>query len=528
METASNTHEHFGRHTDATIDEFAREITARISELQSAEHVSSSSTISALQPDFSDTRLNEQGVALTAYADFLRDAVLPHAVNVGHPRCIGHMTSPLPAFHAQLSRLVTALNQNVVKVETSKVATLIERQVLAILHRVVYERESAFYEPLVSRPSSVLGIVTSGGSLSNVTALWLARNRALGMEEGHGMLEGLRRRGYDDAVIVGSRLTHYSLRKAASLLGLGTNNVLTVDLDDRGTMDVSALDEVLEACERQRRLVIAVVGVAGTTETGSVDDLTAIGSRAQARGIHFHVDAAWGGPLAFSARHRGLLGGIHSADTVSICGHKQLYLPQGISALLCADPNALGTIRVGARYQAREGSFDLGAHSAEGSRAAMALYLHAALRLLGRRGYERLIDAGIDCARSFAAMIDGDPCFELLESPRTNIVVYRFVPAAVRALSPEQRLVHHDAVNAINQTIQQRQFAAGKSLISRTTLTHGRYGRHPTVVLRAALANPHTDRTALREVLEEQRSLGEALSSSASLEGSPVLHRSAS
>ncbi|TCI20171.1 pyridoxal-dependent decarboxylase, partial [Exiguobacterium sp. SL-9] len=113
----------------------------------------------------------------------------------------------------------------------------------------------------------------------------------------------------------------------------------------------------------------AVVGVAGTTETGNVDPLRTIGEICQKEQYHFHVDAAWGGATLMSSTYRHLLDGIELADSVTIDAHKQMYIPMGAGMVLFKDPHAMNAIEHHAQYILRKGSKDLGSHTLEGSRS---------------------------------------------------------------------------------------------------------------------------------------------------------------
>jgi glutamate decarboxylase len=206
---------------------------------------------------------------------------------------------------------------------------------------------------------------------------------------------------------------------------LGAENILKLRLNSSGSLDTDALTETILRCKEEKRLIVAIVGIAGATETGQVDDLPFMAAAAKEHDIHFHVDAAWGGPLLFSEKHKDILKGIEMADSVTICGHKQLYLPQGISIMLCRDPEMIYHIKANARYQARSESFDLGKHSPEGSRPAVCSYLHAGLHMIGKQGYAWLMDEGIRKTKYFADLIKKHPAFELIEEPRINILVYR-------------------------------------------------------------------------------------------------------
>lgn len=516
--------EYFARVPGEALAAFRAGIEACIEAHRSADRITSARGMDDLRDQFRASDIPELPCDPERYARFLRDDVIPHVVNVSDPRYVGHMTSALPGFLPHLSQLLTTLNQNNVKVETSKVLTLIERQTLAMMHRLVFELPAAFYETHVQNRESNLGIIASCGTLANITAMWIARNKALQSSDefmglqSEGFVNALRHYGYRDAVIIGSELMHYSMDKLGSLLGLGAENIIKIgagvpgSAGTPGTIDVAALESTIAACRAEGRLVVAIVGIAGTTETGAVDDLPALAAVSEKHGIHFHVDAAWSGPILFSDRYRHILRGIERADTVTICGHKQLYLPQGISMVLCRDPKVIYHIKAMARYQARAESYDLGKHSPEGSRPAMSLYLHAGLSLLGKQGYAFLIDEGIRKAARFARMLEAYDAFELIEEPQTNIVVYRYIPAELRAKKQAGSFTKEDqyVINCINEVLQDQEFLRGQGFISRTTLAHSRYGqREPIVVLRAVLANPLTTEDDLRAVLEDQVRTGD-------------------
>jgi glutamate decarboxylase len=224
-------------------------------------------------------------------------------------------------------------------------------------------------------------------------------------------------------------------------------------------------------------------------------------------GCHFHVDAAWGGPTLFSNRHRNLLDGIARADSVTMDAHKQLYVPMGAGMVLFKDPTALSSIEHHAAYILRHGSKDLGSHTLEGSRPGKAMLVHAGLSIIGRKGYELLIDLGIERARTFADMVRRHPDFELTSDPELNIMTYRYCPQAVQrklALAAEERRAQiNDLLDQINLLLQKHQREAGKTFVSRTRLRVSHHGRELTV-LRVVLANPLTTDEILGNVLEEQ------------------------
>jgi glutamate decarboxylase len=498
---------------------------ARVDEIVGAylrdESTSSLGGLDGLADGFMDTGLAPRPRDPDEYLDFLDEQVVPHTMRVASPKFIGHMTSSLPFFFRPLIRLMTALNQNVVKTETSKALTFYERQALARLHRLIYGFSQEFYDRHVQDHAGTLGIITSGGTIANVTALACARNRRLGPEgafrgvDAVGLPAALAHYGLRGATVIGSAQMHYSFEKGMGLMGLGTDDLVRVPTHGDGRVDLALMRAAAERCRAEGRAVLALVGVAGSTDSGCVDDLNAVADLAQEFGAHFHVDAAWGGPTVFSERHRGILDGIERADTVTFDGHKQLYLPMGIGMVFLRDPTMAREIEKHAAYTARAGSADLGQRSLEGSRPAMSLLLHAALELIGHHGYGFLIDEGIAKARHLAESVRARPDFQLLCEPQLNVVLYRYLPEAWRGdvaagtLSPEG--VSH--VDEFNRTLQRVQCERGRTFISRTTTAATIYGSDvPVVALRAVLANPLTTTADIDLVLDDQAALGAELS----------------
>jgi len=460
---------------------------------------------------FTSSRITEFPITLEEYYKKLNADVLPYVINTAAPTFIGHMTSALPDFVHDLSKLISQLNQNLVKLETGKSLIFLEREALAILHRCFYEYPDTFYEANAQQVNMNLGLITTGGTTANVMALLTARNKALfGGEEDpsrRSIYALLREKGYDDMTILGSRLMHYSMQKATSVLGLGIDTITYVDTDREGSLDLQDLMHKVEECRRKKVLVLAIVGIAGATETGRIEPLDAMGDLANSCDIHFHVDAAWGGTAILSEKHRTKLRGIHKADSITFCGHKQLYLPQGISVCLFKDPRQAQYGATTATYQAAADTYDVGRFTLEGSRSAISLCLHAALRLIGKKGYELLVDSGIEQARFFADVVKSTEGFELVGSPELNIVNYRYVPAAFRGKAQSGTLSDEDnrKINYINGKIQETQFYKGKTFVSKTTLLSTKYGKgKKIVVFRVVLSNPLTTQADICSVLEDQ------------------------
>ena len=470
-----------------------------------------------LQKDFSDSLIPEKPIFVSDQADFLMDKLVAQSVHTASPSFIGHMTSALPYFMLPLSRIMMALNQNLVKIETSKAFTPMERQVLGMIHRLIYQRDDGFYKKWMHEPGHSLGSFCSGGTIANITALWVARNCRFDKDPKNGFMGiqraglfgALQHYGYNGAAVLVSERGHYSLGKAADVLGIGRDFLVCIKADARNKIDLQQLRDKVAELKANKIAIIGMVGVAGTSETGSVDPLDEMADLAEEIGCHFHVDAAWGGPTLFSKKYAHILKGIERADSVTIDAHKQMYVPMGAGMVIFKSPSLVSSIEHHADYIIRKGSRDLGAYTLEGSRPGIAMLLHSGLKIIGRSGYEILIEQGIEKARDFARMIEAEADFELVTEPELNILTYRYVPTFVKEklanATPAEIDQIHEVLNRLTKRIQKNQRARGKSFVSRTTLTPVAWDRRRTIVFRVVLANPLTSHEILQDVLAEQR-----------------------
>ncbi len=477
-----------------------------------------------LSDGFVDTQINkypEQKLADVITGVF--DNIAPHAVNVASPYFIGHMTAAIPYFMVHLKAIVAALNQNVVKVETSKVLSILEKQVIAKIHRLIFNCSDEFYNEHVQSAETSMGSFVDGGTTANLTALWVARNNALGPKEGFdgvetsGLPAAYNAYDIDRCVVLVSKRAHYSFRKAGGILGIGHENIIPVDIDDNNKIKSNHLQELIDQLKADGRThILCVVGIAGTTETGNVDPLVEIGHICKREKIHFHADAAWGGPTIMSEKYRFLMAGIEHADSVTIDGHKQFYMPMSCGMIFFKDPKSLDSISYHANYVIRRGSVDLGIKTLAGSREASSLILDSALKIMGSRGYGMLIEHGIELAANFAEEIRLRECFQLVTAPELNILTYRLLPKEyadeIRSNPQEARLLEiREELNDLNRAIQQAQREAGNSFVSRTVLDkRDLLPENPIgsiVVLRSVLMNPLTTIEILRDILDEQEDL---------------------
>ncbi|WP_394239737.1 pyridoxal-dependent aspartate 1-decarboxylase PanP [Vibrio astriarenae] len=502
---------------DSTLTQIEAKLSHNLNHFLREHIVAEEKPLREIEKDFSNPAIPEQPQFVSDHTQHLLDTLVSHSVHTSSPSFIGHMTSALPYFLMPLSKIMIALNQNLVKIETSKAFTPLERQVLGMLHRLIYSKKESFYSQWMHSANHSLGAFCSGGTIANITALWVARNNALKAEgdfsgvEKEGLFAAMMHHGYKGLAILVSERGHYSLKKAADVLGIGQKGLVAVKTDSNNRIVPEALKEKIVELKQQGIKPFAVVGVAGTTETGNIDPLRAIAEICAQEECHFHVDAAWGGATLMSNNHRHLLDGIELADSVTIDAHKQLYIPMGAGMVLFRSPEAMKSIEHHAQYILRKGSKDLGSHTLEGSRSGMAMLVYAAMHIISRPGYEMLIDQGIEKADYFANLIQQQADFELISQPELCLLTYRYVPKNVREAlklaSPEQQDKIHQLLNELTKFIQKRQRETGRSFVSRTQLNPIQWALRDTIVFRVVLANPLTSKDVLTKVLEEQRQI---------------------
>ena len=507
-------------HKDSKLAQIEQHLSDNIMDFLSQHVVTKKTSLEEIEKDFSQAGVPESPEFVSAHAESLLEKLVAHSVNTYSPTFIGHMTSALPYFHLPLAKLLVGLNQNLVKIETSKAFTPLERQVLGMMHNLIFDEPEAFYEAHLHSAKHALGAFCSGGTIANITALWVARNKLLGPGPGFsgvakaGLASAYRHYGINNLGVICSKRGHYSLSKAVDALGLGREQLLTLPCPAQTLRPEDALKAGLEY-QAQGNKVLAIVGIGGTTETGHVDPLDELADVAKELGCWFHVDAAWGGATLFSSNNRSKLHGISRADSVTMDAHKQMYVPMGAGMAIFKNPEDANAVRHHAQYILREGSKDLGATTLEGSRNGMAMMVYSTLHILGRRGYELIIDQNIEKAQTFARMITTHPQFMLTTSPTLSLLTYRVCPASVQhalqTVDPKQRDQLNQKLDQLVVAVQKAQREAGKSFVSRTRLECETLGGKAITVFRVVLANPLTTEQDLTNILEEQAALAQKM-----------------
>ena len=237
---------------DSTLSKIEKHLSENLMGFLGDHIVAREKPLQEIERDFDRSQIPEEPQFVSDHTEFLLDKLVAHSVHTASPRFIGHMTSALPYFLLPLAKLMVGLNQNLVKIETSKAFTPLERNVIGMLHHLVYREEAAFYNRWMHSAQHSLGAFCSGGTIANMTALWVARNRLLqadgnfGGIAADGIAAGLQHYGYSRLTVVVSERGHYSLSKAADVLGIGRRNLVSVPTDSNNRIRI---DKLRETCE---------------------------------------------------------------------------------------------------------------------------------------------------------------------------------------------------------------------------------------------------------------------------------------
>jgi glutamate decarboxylase len=495
-------------------------------------------TLPELAQIFDQTSTPEDPHLIRDVLQEIKDKVTVHSVKVGSPHYIGHMTSAIPYFMIFLEIIIAALNQNQVKIETAKASSFVERELIAWMHRIIFNRDEKFYRKNIQNPRIALGNVTSGGTMSNLTALMVARERAFPADKNFpgirkaGVEGALNYYGYSRMVILVSRRGHYSIRKSANLLGLGEKNVINIPVDIYNRINIKALRRNIHSIKRsdlergKKTKIMSIIGVAGTTETGNIDNLMELGDIAREEGAYFHVDAAWGGSALIVNEYRSLFRGIEKADSVSVDAHKLLYCPMAMGIIIFRNEKDLDHLKTISQYVNRPDSVDTGRFTIEGSRPFACLKPWASLKIIGRDGYRLLFGQAREATFTFKRILEESGNFEILNYPELFILNYRLVPQHImeklnewverkKTLSNRDDIKNltkkirkiNSVLNNLNVLLQKSIRQDDTTFVSRTTLESTKYRPQRIVVLRAVLINPLINKDILKKIVSTQNNI---------------------
>ena len=451
--------------------------------------------------------------------------------NLNHPRCVGHQVpAPLPLV-GLFDAVTTMTNQVQGVYEMGPWGIAAERAVIQQVGKQIGYQDEEFG-----------GLVTSGGSLGNLTALLAARNEAcpwiwnegnrpcesseqwLDSDSRGGMSQRAQHASRPDVtspparsvnrsqmpVLIVQGDAHYCIDRAAGVMGIGQSQVMRVPLDGHRRMDVAVLEQMLTDLTEQQVPIIAVVAVACTTAVGAFDPLETIADVCERHQVWLHVDAAHGGAVCLSQKHRHLVKGLERADSVVFDAHKMMFVPAVCALVFYRNKkNRFRAFEQKAPYlfdpSAPDMSeYDNGVVTFECTKRSAALGLWGALSIFGFELFEQLVDRVFLVAQHLFHLLGDAKEFEVVEAPQANIVVFRYFPEGVQS---EENLASDECklkVSQLQLRLRRAMLESGFGYLTQTAL-------HDHIYLRCTIMNPLTDESHLAELIAELRRLGPSL-----------------
>ncbi|MEO8533877.1 MAG: aspartate aminotransferase family protein [Flavobacterium sp.] len=427
--------------------------------------------------DSIDIEDNYEGKSLDYVLDELKDIYLKDCIHFHDPKYIAHLNCPILTPTLVAEAFISSLNSSMDTWDQSTGATFIE------LKLVEWTIEKLGY------PKKADGIFTSGGTQSNMMGLLLARDHYVKKHyDIDPKMDGLPADASKFRVLC-SEVSHFSLKKNLSLLGLGQNAVVPVAVDADFRMNIHALRKVIQQQKDLGNIPIAIVGTAGTTDFGSIDPLAEIAAISQENQLWFHVDAAYGGGLLISEKHKNKLNGIELSDSVTIDYHKTFYQPVSSSGFFMRDKSYVDYIKYHADYlnskeQEDEGIPNMVKKSIQTTRRFDALKLWFTLRIIGTEGLSTYMEKAIDNALFTANLLRNRTDFELIHHPEISTIVFRYTP-----WNADER-----PFCGLNSYIRKAIFNEGKAIITSTKV-------YNEVFLKFTLLNPLTTPADIEEII---------------------------
>jgi aromatic-L-amino-acid decarboxylase len=411
-----------------------------------------------------------------AILDEFARSIGPYPFGNGHPRFWGWINSPPAVMGIFADQLAAAMNPSVAG--GNHAAVHVERQVIR------------WFAEILGLPAPTMGLLVSGGSMANLTALAAARHAKAGFDvRVRGMQSGDQR-----LVVYMSEEGHGCIRKAAEMLGIGGDWLRVIPVNERSEMRVDVLTQTIDRDLQDGYRPMAVVASAGTVNTGAIDDLDAIARVCRDRDIWFHVDGAYGASARLSSRYRVRLAPLALADSIALDPHKWLYVPVEAGLVLVRDGAHLRSafslvppyLRTDGDPHGVGGPPWFSEFGFQQSRGFRALKVWMALKYYGTSGYARALDHDLDLASYLADRVSRDSDLKLMAPPSLSVVCFRVEPAGVGG---------DEQLNVLNKAVLERLQLSGRAFLSSTVL-NGRF------VLRACIVNPLSGQRDVDAMLE--------------------------
>jgi aromatic-L-amino-acid decarboxylase len=435
-------------------------------------HTSSSEIRSGLDP-----KLPIQGTDFDSLLKVFRDTIVPFSRQNAHPRMFGYVQSPGTPMAAFADMLASTLNANLTIWRSAPAPVELERLTIDWICQIL------------GFPAGAGGLFVSGGSMANLAALAAARQTKT------ASLGRLR--------MYASTATHFSIAKAAALLGIGRENVQQVAVDERFRIQKNDLVAKVTADIEAGYVPFCIIGNAGTVDTGAVDPLREIREVADRFQLWMHVDGSYGafGILAESAKK--LFAGMEQADSIALDPHKWLYLPVDVGCVIYRDPeSARATFAHDAEYTRMFGeeadeAFVCWDYGPELSRRFRALKVWMLLKGAGLDRLSKAIESNLACARHLEAMVQASDDFEMVAPVELSIFCFRHLPVQLKNKSAK-------TIDDFNQRLLVALQRDGSSYLSNAALT-GRFA------LRGCVLNYQTTFRDMEILLDDLRRVARSL-----------------
>jgi aromatic-L-amino-acid/L-tryptophan decarboxylase len=436
--------------------------------------------------------LPDEGVDFDRLLTTFNDVIVAMSRHNGHPRMFGYVQAPGTAIAAFADLLASTLNANLTAWRSAPAAVEIERLTIDWIKQILGVSGHA------------AGLFVSGGSMANLAALATARRSrgpaGLTSKGAQCMSQALR--------VYASEETHHSIAKAAALLGIGSDNVCTVGVDDRFRIRIDDLVTKIKEDLTAGHLPFCVVANAGTVATGAFDPLAQVSEVARRFNLWMHVDASYGGFAALAHSARGLFDALPEADSIALDPHKWLYLPVDCGCVLYRDAEAArATFAHEAEYtrvleQAPDEAFAFWDYGPELSRRFRALKVWMMLQGVGLRRLGEAVEKDLACARHLEDLVRTSDDFEMLAPVELSIFCFRYVPPPLKrtlaGAKGEERKRIDEELDALNERLLINLQQDGSSYLSNARL-RGRFS------LRGCVMNYRTTLRDMEILLDDLR-----------------------
>jgi L-2,4-diaminobutyrate decarboxylase len=427
-----------------------------------------------------EPRIPSTGVGESAALDLIAGLLDEHGIDLSHPHAAAHLQPPVLQVAVDADALASASNASMDTYDSGPATLAIEQWVVKALAGL------AGFGPEAD------GVLTPGGSISNLLAILIARDSAAAAAGVDVRRNGLQ--GFDRPVVFCSELAHFSVQRACAALGLGEQAAITIASDENFRMRTDLLADELA---KPGRTPVAVIATAGTTDFGSIDPIAPIAALARQYGAWLHVDAAYGFGALFSDRLAPLLADVPLADSVTLDLHKIGWQPAATSVLLVADRSRFAAFDRSVDYLNPADDIDSGldgllGRSLQTTRRPDAVKVATTLTAYGRAGLGTMVDTCHELAHAAAARVVADSNLELLAPVTLTTVLFRVAGQGLDA----------SGLDALQGEVRRRLLTSGRVLIGRTKLPV-RGGRAAAVALKLTLLNPNATVTDIEDLLDQ-------------------------